>query len=161
MTDDDRCFEVDGRRWRRTDPAIPGSLETELVSELMSARRAVKTAKASGDEDAMRDARTRVHDAKVALGERGAPWWEPPDEEALRERLAAAIRALLRKRGSDSSICPSDAARIAGGEEWRNAMGPAHDVAWRLAGEGWLEVLQAGERVTEPPRGPVRLRRRT
>ncbi|MBY6204511.1 DUF3253 domain-containing protein [Halomonas denitrificans] len=160
MTDDDRWFEVDGRRWRRTDPAIPDSLEQELVAELMAARRAVKSAKDRSDESSLRDARARVQDAKVALGERGAPWWEPREEEALRERLSAAIRTLLRKRGDDKTICPSDAARIAGGEEWRDWMRLAHDVAWRLADEGWLDVLQDGERVSAPPPGPIRLKRR-
>jgi len=31
---------------------------------------------AKGDPDAMAKARHLVDDAKVALGERGAPWWE-------------------------------------------------------------------------------------
>ena len=35
----------------------------------MAARRGVK--------EGAPDARARVHDAKVALGERGEPWWEP------------------------------------------------------------------------------------
>ncbi len=161
MTDDERYFEVDGRRWRRTDPAIPDALEKELVSELMAARRAVKSAKGSSDESALRTARARVQDAKVALGERGAPWWEPREEDALRERLSAAIRTLLRKRGDDKTICPSEAARIAGGKKWRDWMPLAHDVAWRLADEGWLDVLQDGKRVSAPLRGPVRLRRRS
>lgn len=160
MSHDERYIEIDGRRWRRTDPAIPDSLESELVSELMAARRAVKSAKDRGDDDALADARARVQDAKVALGERGAPWWEPREEDALRERLAAAIRTLLRKRGDDKTICPSDAARVAGGEAWRDWMRLAHDVAWRLADEGWLDVLRDGERVAAPPRGPIRLRRR-
>lgn len=40
----------------------------------MSARRAVRDAK--DDPDAMAKARHLVDDAKVALGERGAPWWD-------------------------------------------------------------------------------------
>lgn len=40
----------------------------------MSARRAVRDAK--GDPDAMAKARHLVDVAKVALGERGAPWWK-------------------------------------------------------------------------------------
>ena len=47
----------------------------------MSARRAVGSAKRSGDEEAERAARARVHAAKVALGERGTPWWEQEDDE--------------------------------------------------------------------------------
>ncbi|UJA20805.1 hypothetical protein HJD18_11685 [Thermoleophilia bacterium SCSIO 60948] len=67
---------IDGRRWRATDPSIPEARRKELVSELMSARRAVGAAKRAGDAEAERAARDRVHAAKVALGERGPKWWE-------------------------------------------------------------------------------------
>ncbi len=77
-TPDGRYVIIDGRRWRATDPSIPESRRKELVSELMSARRAVGAAKRAGDEHAERRARDRVHAAKVALGERGEPWWEEP-----------------------------------------------------------------------------------
>lgn len=39
----------------------------------MAARRAVRDAR--GDEDAMKQARSAVDAAKIALGERGPPWW--------------------------------------------------------------------------------------
>ena len=41
----------------------------------MAARRAVGRALRAGDDDTLRAARAAVHAAKVALGERGAPWW--------------------------------------------------------------------------------------
>ena len=75
-TPDGHYVIIDGRRWRATDPSIPEERRKELVSELMSARRAVGAAKRKGDERAEREARDRVHAAKVALGERGEPWWE-------------------------------------------------------------------------------------
>jgi uncharacterized protein len=75
-TPDGRYVIIDGRRWRATDPSIPEGRRKELVSELMSARRAVGAAKRAGDEEAERAARDRVHAAKIALGERGEPWWE-------------------------------------------------------------------------------------
>ena len=75
-TPDGRYLIIDGRRWRATDPSIPEERRKELVAELMSARRAVGAAKRAGDEEAERAARDRVHAAKVALGERGEPWWE-------------------------------------------------------------------------------------
>ena len=62
-TPDGRYIVVDGRRWRATDPSIPEALAAELRSELMAARRAVGAREP--------DARARVQDAKVALGERG------------------------------------------------------------------------------------------
>ncbi len=40
----------------------------------MKARRAVHDAK--GDEARLKTARSRVHAAKVALGERGPAWWD-------------------------------------------------------------------------------------
>ncbi len=52
-TDDGRYIVVNGRRWRATDPLIP-------------------------DERRVRDG---VQAAKVALGERGTPWWEQTEDE--------------------------------------------------------------------------------
>jgi hypothetical protein len=42
----------------------------------MDARRDVGAAKRAGDADAEKSARHRVHEAKVALGERGSAWWD-------------------------------------------------------------------------------------
>ena len=75
-TPDGRYIVVDGRKWRATDPSIPEERHNELVSELMSARRAVGAAKRASDSEAEAAARKRVHAAKVALGERGEAWWE-------------------------------------------------------------------------------------
>jgi hypothetical protein len=77
-TSDGRYIVVDGRRWRASDPGLSPERRQELVAELMSARRAVKVAKRAGDTEAERTARGCVHAAKVALGERGTPWWEQP-----------------------------------------------------------------------------------
>lgn len=150
---------VDGRRWRASDPAIPEALRAELVAELMAARRAVRDA--AGDEAATSAARARVQDAKVALGERGRPWWEPPAPEADRARLEAAVRALLRKR-APSTICPSDAARVAGGVRWRALLPVARRVALDWHAAGLVEVRQRGRAVdaaTAPSdvTGPIRI----
>jgi hypothetical protein len=142
---DGRYLVIDGRRWRASDPTIPDPLRAELVHELMAARRAVRAA--AGDETDLAAARSRVQDAKVALGERGEPWWEPSSPDGLDERLAAAMRTLLRSRKPESTICPSDAARVAGGEDWRAAMDAARAVATRLEAAGVLEVRQHGEKV--------------
>ncbi|MDQ0727495.1 DUF3253 domain-containing protein [Microbacterium sp. W4I20] len=148
-TADGHHITVNGRRWRATDPAIPDTFRQELVDELMAARRAVKS-----DEP---DARRRVHDAKTALGERGAPWWEEPTDAAFEERAAAAMRALTRKR-SESSICPSDVARAIGGESWRSRMDDVRRVAADLAARDEVVVTQKGEPVRiEEARGPVRI----
>lgn len=150
-TADGHHIIVNGRRWRASDPAIPDRFRRELVDELMAARRAVK-----GSEP---DARRRVQDAKTALGERGAPWWEERSGDAFDERIAAAIRALTRKR-AESSICPSDVARAVGGESWRAAMADVRRVAAGLADRDEVVVTQKGDPVRiEDARGPVRIRR--
>ena len=78
MTDEHLTGEhfivIKGRRWRATDPAIPEDVAAELRKVLMSARRDVGTALRNGEDP--EPARARVQRAKVALGERGTPWWE-------------------------------------------------------------------------------------
>lgn len=159
VDDDDRYLVIDGRRWRRQDPAIPSALAGELVAELMAARRAVRSAR--GDERATASARARVQAAKVALGERGAPWWEEPSDAAVAERATAAVDALLAHRGPDRSICPSDVARVIGGAGWRGRMDAVRDVARELARAGTVVVTQREESLDPdaPWRGPVRIRR--
>ena len=80
-TADGRYVIIRGRRWRATDPAIPEEIASTLRRELMSARRAVGAALRAEDKAAERAARDRVHRTKVALGERGEPWWEQSDDE--------------------------------------------------------------------------------
>jgi hypothetical protein len=144
-TDDGRHIVVDGRRWRATDPSIPEPLRQELVDELMAARR-------------VQD-RPRTQDAKVALGERGEPWWDQTDD-GRRERLRSAIRALATHRAPDRTTCPSDAARAVGGEDWRRLMPITREVAAELVEAGEVEVLQKGEVVDlATASGPIRIRR--
>ncbi|MDB4988577.1 MAG: hypothetical protein JWN04_3755 [Myxococcaceae bacterium] len=151
-------FVLDGRRWRRTDPSIPDPLRTQLVHELMRARRAVGAAKRTSQAAAERLARQHVQDAKVALGERGPRWWEPQTELTLRPRIEAAIRALLRHRGVDKTICPSDVARVVGGNDWRKWMQAVRNAALALVEAGELEIRQKGK-VVRPNdlHGPIRI----
>ncbi|MEV0026348.1 hypothetical protein AB0H45_29815 [Streptomyces atroolivaceus] len=81
-TPDGRYIVVHGRRWRATDPEIPEDVAAGLRRHLMAARRAVGVSRRKGDTAAEGLARRRVHRAKVALGERGTPWWE----QSLSER---------------------------------------------------------------------------
>ena len=161
-TEDGRYIVVDGRRWRATDPGIPERLKAELVNELMSARRAVRDAKKDADTEAhaMAAARTRVQDAKVALGERGEPWWDAPTTDGLDERLTAAMRTLLRHRDPASTICPSDAARVVAGDRFRTVMDDARRVAAGLRDAGVVVTSQKGADV-DPlgAHGPIRIGR--
>lgn len=67
---------MDGRLWRASNPALPDAVRQAHVDRLMDARRAVAAARRSGDPVAERAARMQVHEAKVALGERGPVWWD-------------------------------------------------------------------------------------
>ena len=74
-TSDGRYLIVRGRLWRTANPLLEPNVRQMLVDELMSARRAVRTALMTGISDDLSSARKRVHAAKVALGERGKVWW--------------------------------------------------------------------------------------
>ena len=55
---------------------MPEAERQQLVDRLMDARRAVGSAKKADDAEAEKAARAEVHEAKVALGERGPVWWD-------------------------------------------------------------------------------------
>ncbi|MGE2833268.1 DUF3253 domain-containing protein [Mycobacterium sp. SMC-4] len=87
--------------------------------------------------------------ARIALG-----------SGAIRRRLEAGLRAFAEHRGPRSSTCPSDAARAVGGEQWRDLMDCAREVAAEMARRGDVQITQRG-RVLDPDaqwRGPVRIR---
>lgn len=73
--------------------------------------------------------------------------------------LEATILDLLSQRADTSSICPSDAARAVGGDDWRDLMDDTRRVAARLVSEGRVQITQGGE-VVDPAeaRGPIRIR---
>ena len=87
VTADGRYIVVDGRRWRATDPAIPEVRRAELTRVLMAWRRDVRRTRGTDDEST---SRAGVQAAKVALGERGTPWWEQSDEQR-RARWSADV----------------------------------------------------------------------
>lgn len=153
-TPDGRHIVVGGRRWRATDPEIPEDLRRQLVGELMDARRAVARA---DDEAAVASARARVHDAKVALGERGTPWWDRGTPIDI-DRAHSAARSLLRRRAPESTICPSEVARIVASPSWRANMEVIRSELDSLVRAGELERRQRGRPipVEPPPTGPVR-----
>lgn len=75
LTPDGHHVVINGRKWRATDPLIPEDRRSELQSILMAWRRDVKRTKGAPES------RAGVQAAKVALGERGTPWWEQSDDE--------------------------------------------------------------------------------
>jgi hypothetical protein len=75
--------------------------------------------------------------------------------------LEDAILRLLEERGVDKTICPSEAARAVGGDDWRDSMPAVREAAQRLVVRGSIVVTQEGQIVDgNTARGPVRLRLR-
>ncbi|MFB2596512.1 biopolymer transporter Tol [Herbiconiux sp. P17] len=91
--DDERWLVIEGRRWRRTDPALPPEVVDALKSHLGRGRSSVGAARRSGDDQRMSRARHRVDLAKHGLGERGPKWWTEPEPDRL-ARAEAALREL-------------------------------------------------------------------
>jgi hypothetical protein len=71
-TPDGRYFIVRDRLWRLSNPSLPAHEREQWVGRLMDARRALR---GTSESETRADARRRVNEAKVALGERGDPWW--------------------------------------------------------------------------------------
>ena len=73
--------------------------------------------------------------------------------------LEQAISDLLDKTRAGGTICPSDAARAVGGDDWRGLMEPARAAARRMVAAGAVEITQGGQ-VVDPStaKGPIRIR---
>lgn len=75
--------------------------------------------------------------------------------------LEQAIRQLLADRAHGATICPSEAARVVGGDDWRTLMEPARCAARRLVVSGEVDILQQGRVVdASTAKGPIRIGRR-
>lgn len=74
--------------------------------------------------------------------------------------LEIAILALLDQRAGGATICPSEAARVVGVDDWQELMEPARAAARRLVVRRAVEITQRG-RVVDPStaKGPIRIRR--
>jgi Protein of unknown function (DUF3253) len=81
-------------------------------------------------------------------------------EATVDRQLEAKILELLASRAATSTICPSDAARAVGGDDWRRLMDPARDAARRLVDAGLVQITQRGT-VVDPAtaKGPIRIRK--
>ena len=80
---------------------------------------------------------------------------------AAGDALEAAILALLGQRARGSTLCPSEVARVEGGDNWRTLMEPVREAARRLVAAGRLDITQGGRPVDpSTAKGPIRLRLR-
>ena len=81
---------------------------------------------------------------------------QQPTDAALEQ----SVLDLLAQRAGGATICPSEAARAVGGDDWRPLMEPARAAARRLVARGLVEITQSGH-VVDPStaKGPIRVRR--
>ncbi|MDF1657433.1 MAG: DUF3253 domain-containing protein [Verrucomicrobiales bacterium] len=75
--------------------------------------------------------------------------------------LQETIMTLLEARAPGKTICPSEAARKAFPDEWRDHMETTRQVAIQLVDLGELEICQGGKVIDfQNFSGPIRLRKR-
>ena len=80
---------------------------------------------------------------------------------AVDAALETTILTLLRTRGRDKTICPSEAARAIKETGWEDLMEPARRAARRLVAAGSIDILQKNKIVDgSTAKGPIRLRLR-
>jgi hypothetical protein len=81
-------------------------------------------------------------------------------DQPIDERIEAAIRGELDRRGSGKTICASEVARRVDADGWRALMPRVQNAVRRLAHGGEVEVLQRGRRVDpSDAKGPIRVRK--
>ncbi|SEQ92085.1 Protein of unknown function [Lentzea xinjiangensis] len=75
------------------------------------------------------------------------------------QRLERAILELAGARGPAKSICPSEAARAVGDDDWRDLMERTRAVARRLAAQGRVVVTGGGKPLSPDDEwhGPIRV----
>lgn len=80
--------------------------------------------------------------------------------QAVDQQLSTTILELLAARARNATICPSEAAKAVGGDDWEELMEPARCAARRLVVTGEVQITQGG-RVVDPStaKGPIRLRK--
>jgi hypothetical protein len=77
------------------------------------------------------------------------------------QQLQSVIMALVRKRGSEKTICPSEAARAFSDDNWRQQMEAVREAASELQAQNRIRIEQGGESVElDKVSGPIRLRLR-
>ena len=97
--------------------------------------------------------------AKVALGERGEPWWESATDDGLHERMRSAALALAGRRALRGKVAVDEVVRVVAGvapaipteeleERARHAMADLRcepDVRVERAGICWIGPAGSSE----------------
>ncbi|WP_279388328.1 DUF3253 domain-containing protein [Rhodothalassium salexigens] len=81
------------------------------------------------------------------------------DTPTERDRIDTMLVRLVNERGPTRSICPSEAAKALGGDDWRPWLKPVRARAQVLAAAGRLRILRKGKAVADPAsvKGVIRL----
>lgn len=75
--------------------------------------------------------------------------------------MRSVLLDLVRRRGPEKTVCPSEAARALAPDGWRELMEDVRQEAWRLADDGLVDITQQGRAVDgRAARGPIRVRLR-
>lgn len=75
--------------------------------------------------------------------------------------IRSVLLDLVRRRGPDKTVCPSEAARALALTGWRDLMEDVRQEAYRLADDGLVDITQQGRRVDgRTAGGPIRVRLR-
>ena len=78
-----------------------------------------------------------------------------------KQQLQSVIMELVRRRGSEKTICPSEAARAFSDDNWRQQMDAVRQAASELQAQNRIRIEQGGKRVElNDVSGPIRLRLR-
>ncbi len=74
------------------------------------------------------------------------------------ENIAQVMMELLKERGVNKSICPSEVAKNCFEEDWREKMEAVREVARKLEEEGKAVITQKGKKVNlSKIKGPIRI----
>jgi hypothetical protein len=87
ITPDGRYFVVRGKLWRMPNPNLSPAKYNALMSELMQARSAVRSAKLGGNQLEEAAAHRAVDVVKRELGERGPVWWSDGTPDLNRQAV--------------------------------------------------------------------------
>ena len=73
--------------------------------------------------------------------------------------MRSVLLDLVRRRGPEKTVCPSEAARALAPDDWRDLMEGVRQEAYRMADDGLVDITQQGRVVDgRTARGPIRVR---
>ena len=141
---------------------MPDKLRAQLLTLLANLEKEVEQAKRLSDHERELQALAEVMDVRIALGMAEETTKKAGGNTSTVRRIKSTIFSFLRHRDVESSICPSEVARVvAPSDAWRDIMPDVRSVAVELAAADVL-IISRGKEMLDPRnlgKGPIRLRR--